>query len=167
MPRNSADRFGVVDRRERHAAFTLVEIMIVVMIVGVLAAMAGIGVRSARHQTFINRCHSDLRVISHAIEQMAFDTHAWPGGGPAGQVVAGETWDLNEPEAGLLATDGRFENWHGPYLDRAPIDPWGRPYFFDADYRIEGVFHSVVGSFGPNRQGRNEYDDDDIYIIMR
>ena len=45
-------------------------------------------------------------------------------------------------------------------------DPWGSDYFFDPDYRINGVMWPVVGSFGPNRVGPNQYDSDDIYYIV-
>jgi len=75
-------------------------------------------------------------------------------------------WDLNAANAGLVATNGGFPNWDGPYMQSVPKDPWGSDYFFDLDYRIDGKDFAVVGSFGPNKVGKNLYDSDDIILIL-
>ena len=67
---------------------------------------------------------------------------------------------------GLLATNDDFPDWTGPYLDEMPVDPWGNDYFFDPDYRIDGVKQMVIGSSGPNGSGLNVYDEDNIIIIL-
>ena len=152
--------------KQNTAAFTLVEIMVVVAIVGILTGMAIAGFRTARRTAFLHRVRADLRVISGAIEQLAFDTNQWPGGVPAGETSNPEVWDLNSPAAGLSSSDGRFTNWHGPYMKNVPRDPWGQPYFFDPDYTVNNQTKAAVGSFGPNRAGRNQYDADNIYEIM-
>jgi hypothetical protein len=90
----------------------------------------------------------------------------WPGGLDRGVSQNPETWDLTTADAGLLANDGDFENWQGPYLPSIVLDPWGSPYFFDPDYRIGSVNRVVVGSFGPNRRGRNIYDSDNVYVLL-
>ena len=38
-------------------------------------------------------------------------------------------------------------------------------HFFDVDYQINGQDYTVIGSFGPNGAGPNQYDDD-IYVIL-
>lgn len=143
------------------------EIVIVVMIIGVLATLTIAATNMARTQSMINRCHADLRVISEAIEMLAFDTHQWPTGVPCGKGANPEVWNLNSSAAGICTNDGLFTGWQGPYMERVPRDPWGSHYFFDADYRADSDDVSVVGSFGPNKAGPNRYDDDDIYIVMR
>ena len=80
-----------------------------------------------------------------------------------------ELWDLSAQEAGLTQTDGLFSGWKGPYLNSAPIDPWGNNYFFDTDYDIGSstpVWVAVIGSFGPNGVGQNVFDSDDIIRIL-
>ena len=77
-----------------------------------------------------------------------------------------EIWDLTTPEAGLLSATGAFTNWKGPYIQAIPKDPWGSDYFFDPDYYIDGTPLPAVGSFGPNGQGQNNYDSDDLYRIL-
>lgn len=101
-----------------------------------------------------------------------------------------EVADLSTADAGLLSSNtNRFgSRWRGPYLDKLPLDPWGTPYFLDPDYNVGNknasakvgalvkggggtsgatVNRVAVGSFGPNKVGMNQYDGDDIYIILK
>lgn len=122
------------------------------------------------------RAGTDLAGLRAAIVDLAFDTGAWPGGCPASFLADPEVWDLADPGAGLVAlpappgTCGFGERgrarWRGPYLRRVPLDPWGRPYFFDSDYFGNPPCHPahaliVVGSLGP---GGRQYDCDDVVV---
>ena len=77
-----------------------------------------------------------------------------------------EIYDLSEPESGLVATDGNFPNWNGPYIPEIPLDPWGNRYFMDTDYQISGVDNVVLGSYGPEAVCNNCYNDTDIRLIL-
>jgi len=141
--------------------------MIVVAIIGLLAGIAIPALSKARLTAQTNKALGDLRVIGDAVEQLAFDTGQWPGGESIYQVpLDREVLDLNGGAGGIVDNDGRFIGWSEPYMREVPVDPWGTDYFFDADYRIGGSWYPVVGSFGPNKAGRNLYDDD-IYVIMK
>jgi prepilin-type N-terminal cleavage/methylation domain-containing protein len=154
--------------RRTTRGFTLVEIMIVVGIIGVLAGIAIPAFQKARLQARISRVKNDLRVLSSAIDKMAFDTMQWPGGLRAGDPANPEIRDLSADSAGLVFNDsGTFTRWNGPYIDVVPEDPRDSDYFFDPDYRIDGQDYAVVGSFGPNKDGPNVYDVDNIYILMQ
>jgi type II secretory pathway pseudopilin PulG len=141
--------------------------MLVVAIVGTLAAIAVLSGLKAYTEAGIYKANADLRVIASAVAQLAFDTGKWPGGIPADVDNDPEVWDLNTPAAGLLASDGRFERWKGPYIRKIPQDPWGSIYFFDPDYLIKGKYYPVVGSYGPNKKGPNLYDSDDIVYLLK
>jgi len=144
--------------------FTLLELIVVVAIIGLLAAIAIPVFSSYRDRAMIVLVRTDLRNIQRAMEMLASDTDKWPGPSDVGVIANHEIWDLNSPQAGLVATNGGFPNWNGPYIDSVPKDPWGSDYFLDPDYMIGGIVYAVVGSFGPNKVG--QYDSDDIYLIL-
>ncbi len=146
--------------------FTLLELIIVVAIIGLLAVIAIPAFSSYRDKARIDLVRADLRNIQITMELLASDTEKWPGPNDVGVTANQEVWDLNSTQAGLVATNGGFPNWNGPYIDSVPKDPWGSDYFLDPDYKIGGVNYAVVGSFGPNKDGQNVYDSDDIYLIL-
>lgn len=117
------------------AAFTLVEIMLVVIIIGVLAAMVIPRFAGRTEQAKIARAASDLAAIALALDLYEFDL----GGYPA---------SLEE----LMAREG-----HGPYLKKGlPRDPWGRPYQYVRESAHQQDYD--LSSLGPDGQR----SDDDI-----
>ena len=172
----------------RRPGFSLVEIMIVVAVIGMLAAIAIPQVVNQMHKARIHQAEADLTLIASGVNCLTSDTGMYPSveGEPIhyisepGSTINAEVEDLSTPNAGLLScpiTTNRFgPKWQGPYLQEMPPDPWGRPYFFDPDYNIysnrsqkTGLISvsSVVGSYGSNRRGKNEYDSDDIFVILK
>ncbi len=146
--------------------FTLIELIVVVAIIGLLVAIAIPQFSSYRDKARIALVWADLRNIQRAMEMLASDTEKWPGPNLVGTTANQEVWDFNSTQAGLVATNGGFPSWNGPYVQSVPKDPWGSDYFFDPDYMIGGVDYAVVGSFEPNKVGQNVYDLDDIYLIL-
>ncbi len=85
-------------RRHRTAGFTLIEILVVVVILGILAAIVVPRVMERPGEARVTRAKQDIQGIG--LDALVTK--------PSGQ-----------PEA---------PNWKGPYLDRVAKDPWGRPY---------------------------------------
>jgi len=166
--------YGTILSYERHMrseeAFTLVELLVVISIIGVLSTMAMVALNFARGQARQAKALHDIDAIYGAVKMLENDTGEWPGHQLVEEVTvsgANEIWDLTAPQAGIAATDGAFLGWTGPYLVNVPVDPWGNDYFWDSDYTVDGMTRVVIGSFGPNGVGQNLYDSDDIIKIIR
>lgn len=101
------------------AAFTLVEIMIVVVIIGLLAALAIPAFTRVRNQARINVFVNDLRIAKDAFETYALETGGWPPDGTAGipaemsgyldlnrwngKTSLGGNWDWDNAQFGFVA----------------------------------------------------------------
>lgn len=99
--------------------FTLIELMIVVIIIAALAAMVVPRLAGRSEQAKVAVARADINSnISMALKLYELDNGSFPTGGQG----------LNA----LIAspTGGTSSNWNGPYLEKAPIDPWGNPYFY-------------------------------------
>lgn len=154
--------------RAGREGMSVVEIMIVVAIIGLLSGLGVYNIHQGRQSSKIKEAKAYLELLSSAVMQMSWDTGKWPPGIPRNSAVStanNEYWDLSLAPAGLVTNAAGFPSWKGPYIRAVPPrDPWGMPYFFDADYRLGGKDIVVVGSFGPNKKGRNVYDADDIVV---
>ena len=105
-------------------AFTLVELMLVVIIISVLAAMVIPRLTGRSEEARISVAKADIEVnIAIALKLYEMDNGAFP--------TTAEGLDA------LLKAPLSAKNWKGPYLEKKPIDPWGKPY----QYRSPGTHH--------------------------
>lgn len=92
--------------------FTLVEMMAVVVIIAILAAIIGPRIFSQVNKTQQVRAKQDIEAISRAISMFRLDTNQFPQ-------------DLKE----LQRNENDLKGWRGPYLKKASIkDPWDNNY---------------------------------------
>src|SRR3989338_8562666 len=164
-----------IKKSSSHAGFTLIELLVVIAIIGILASIILASLNNARQNARLVKARAEVSQIRKAIALLETDTSQWPGHKTIDDVQSGasgnEIWDLTAPEAGLLATDGSFPNWNGPYIQAIPLDTWGNPYFFDTDYDIDSTaaerWAAVVGSLGPNGDGQNVCGDEHSYDVLK
>lgn len=98
-------------KQNRNRAFTLVELMLVVTIIGILAALVIPSLIGRSEQTRVTASIADVMGgITTALNLHEVDNGFFPK----------SLQDLVQEPA-----DAR--NWHGPYLKKLPVDPWGNP----------------------------------------
>jgi general secretion pathway protein G len=96
--------------------FTLVELMLVVIIIGVLAAMIVPRMAGRSEEARASVAQADIMSISTALRLYELDNGAFP--------------TTSEGLEALLEKPSSARNWKGPYLERKPVDPWGQPYAY-------------------------------------
>ena len=154
---------------KKRGGFALMELAVIIAIVAVLAAIAIPAYLGHRQKGMIGQATGDLKALQRKIQDLGHDTGLWPGKVSAGDLNASGTEfeDLRGPAMGLDSTDGSYPDWQGPYYTGPFEDPWGKNYFIDIDYHLpDGREVPVVGSYGPNKCCINDYDDDDIIVLL-
>jgi len=98
-------------------AFTLVELMLVVIIIGVLAAMVipRLAGRSEEARKGVAKADIDLNIAT-ALRLYELDNGGYP--------------TTDEGMGALMIAPSSAKNWKGPYLEKTPLDPWGKPYVY-------------------------------------
>ena len=108
----------------RCRAFTLVEMLLVVTIIGILAALVIPRIAGTSERARVTAAQTDINGgIKTALGNYEVDNGTYPR-------------TLQD----LLTQPGTARNWHGPYLENLPVDPWGQPYV----YRFPGR-HNPAG----------------------
>jgi general secretion pathway protein G len=134
-------------RGAREAGFTLIELMVVMVIIGVLAALIVPNVLERADEARATAAKTDVNNLVQALKLYKLDNQAYPTTEQGLQAL------VNKP-----ATPPTPQNWK-PYLDKLPNDPWGRPY----QYLNPGVKGEIdVMSFGADGQPGGEGKNADI-----
>ena len=126
--------------------FTLLELLVVVVIIGLLAAFVAPRYFGQVGKSEVNIAKAQLDALEKALDQYRLDIGRYP-----------------DSELGLnaLVTKPSSEpKWAGPYLRKdVPLDPWGKPYV----YRIPGEKHEFdLVSFGKDGQPGGAGENADI-----
>ena len=138
-------------RRAQHG-FTLIEIMVVVVILGILAAVAVPNIMSNPEQARDERARHDIRTLESQMEMYRLDNHRYPTTDQGLEALVERPTSQPEPP-----------NWkEGGYMRSVPTDPWGNEYEYldadDADGRI------MIYTYGPDgrRGGDPEITNRDL-----
>ena len=133
-------------RSTQRTAFTLIELMIVVVILGLLATVIMPRILNRPEQARRAKAKIDIQAIESALALFKTDTGRFPTTSEGLEALA------TNPGIQGYNTDG--------YLDKVPVDPWGRPYLFVSpglhgkDYDLE--------SLGKDGEDGGKGDDADV-----
>jgi general secretion pathway protein G len=134
-------------RRLAASGFTLIELMVVLVIIGVLAALIVPNVLDRADDARVTAARTDVNNLMQALKLYRLDNQRYPTGEQGLQAL------VARPAAGPAPA-----NWK-PYLEKLPNDPWGRAY----QYLNPGVKGEIdVMSFGADGQAGGEGKNADI-----
>ena len=134
-------------KRRAQAGFTLIELMVVLVIIGVLAALIVPNVLDRADDARATAARTDVNNLMQALKLYRLDNQRYPTSEQGLQAL------VSKPTAGMMPP-----NWK-PYLEKLPNDPWGRPY----QYLNPGVKGEIdVMSFGADGQPGGEGKNADV-----
>lgn len=149
MPVARASRRHAAGTRTRHSegGFTLIEIMVVIVIMGILAALVVPRVLDRPDQARAVAARQDVAGIMQALKLYRLDSGRYPSGEQGLRAL------VEKPAAGLAPA-----GWK-PYLERLPNDPWGKPY----QYMNPGINGEIdIFSLGADGQAGGDGANADI-----
>ncbi len=134
-------------QRSSARGFTLIELMVVLVIIGVLGAIVVPKVLDRADAARITAARTDANNLMQALKLYKLDNQRYPSGEQGLQAL------VVKPTTGTIPA-----NWK-PYLDKLPNDPWGQPY----QYANPGVKGEIdVYSFGADGQAGGEGNDAEV-----
>ncbi|MCY7369932.1 MAG: type II secretion system major pseudopilin GspG [Polaromonas sp.] len=134
-------------RRGFQAGFTLIELMVVLVIIGVLAALIVPNVLDRADDARVMAARTDVNNLMQSLRLYKLDNQRMPSAEQGLQAL------IAKPTIGTIPS-----NWK-PYLDKLPNDPWGRPY----QYLNPGIKGEVdVMSLGADGQSGGDGKNADI-----
>lgn len=135
--------------RRRQSGFTLIEVMVVVVILGILAALIVPKIMSRPDEARAIAAKQDVAALAQALKLYRLDNRRYPSTEQGLQALVAKPAQAPVPD-----------NWKsGGYLERLPLDPWGKPY----QYLNPGLRGEIdVFSFGADGQAGGEGSDADI-----
>ena len=108
--------------RHSRDGFTLIELMVVILIIGLLATIVVQNLRSATDKAKRVKAQADISQIKSALDRYYLDAGSYPTSDQGLPALIAEPTNGNDPK-----------DWGGPYIERIPPDPWGHPYFYQSD----------------------------------
>ena len=145
MSHSAATRPQASKRKPGTGGFTLVELLLVLAILAVLAAIVIPKFSGRTEQARVTAATTQISNLGTALDSYEVDTGSYP--------------DSNMGLQALVAKPANVDNWRGPYMKQdIPKDPWGDPYVYEFPGK-HGEGHYDLYSYGPDKRAGT---DDDI-----
>ena len=128
------------------SGFTLIEILIVVVILGILGAVVVPNILSRPDTARVQAAQTDLRALSQTLEIYRLDNFQYPSSEQGLESLIDRPSGVPEPK-----------NWNPEgYLKKLPTDPWGSPYL----YEKAGSSYSLISLGADGQEGGEGFDAD-------
>lgn len=138
---------NIYERFSSRAGFTLIEIMVVIVIIGILATMVGLRMTGKVGTAKLSAASAQINILGSALELFNLDVGRYPSS--------------SEGLEALITQVTGSKGWNGPYLDKIeiPLDPWDNPYL----YQSPGNFSDYdLYSYGKDKAEGGEGENRDI-----
>ncbi len=109
-------RYQPKPNRRRNRGFTLIELLLVMVILAILAAVVVPRMVGRSEQAKEASAKTGISSIETALGTFEVDTGRYPSS--------------DEGLQALMTAPGNAQGWHGPYITRPPVDPWGNAYVY-------------------------------------
>ena len=110
----------VQQARSKQKGFSLIEIMVVLVIIGLLASLVAPNVLDIADDSRVKKVHADFSTIATVLKLYRLDNYNYPSSEQGLEAL------VEKPTIDPIPT-----NWKkSGYLDDLPLDPWGRPYLY-------------------------------------
>jgi general secretion pathway protein G len=130
----------------RHRGFTLMELLLVLVIIGLLAALVGPTIYQRIRPAKQSAARAQIENFSSALDSFYVDVERYP--------------NAQEGIAALRQQPEGATNWNGPYLKKEiPKDPWGNPYVYRTPGRNGGY---EITSYGADGREGGEGENADV-----
>jgi general secretion pathway protein G len=140
----SMKHFHLPQRRAGQAGFTLIELMVVLVIIGVLAALIVPNVLDRADDARATAAKTDVNNLMQALKLYKLDNQRYPTGEQGLQAL------VAKPAAAPAPADWK------PYVEKLPNDPWGRPYqYLNPGVKGEIDVMSLGADGQPGGEGKN------------
>ena len=137
-------RTCIRSRVRSRRGFTLIELLLVLVILAVLAAVVVPKFTNRSEQARKSAAKTDIANLETVLDAFEVDAGRFPS---------------NEEGLGALVQQpNSVKSWHGPYLKKPPIDPWGHPYV----YRYPGQVNTTGYDLFSVGVDGNEGGGDDV-----
>ena len=130
--------------------FSLIEILVVLMIIGMLTAVVAINVLPSQDRARVDKAKADIRIMEQALELYRLDMFSYP------TKQEGLNALIEKP------SNNRFSDRYrqGGYIRRLELDPWGNDYQYERPGKNNSPFEII--SFGADGQKGGEGLESDI-----